>query len=298
MPPLARRGFLRAAALAPLAAPAAAARAPANLAPPRGVQLAAATICADGFANRRHGPALRALPQAGFTRVELNLWYPDVLTPAYLDDLGARCAAAGLEPVCVQGTAFGGEGPGGVLKDVAHKLWLLDAARRLGCRRVKCTGAARGTQGGLPAVIEVCREVAPAYEAAGALLLLENHAQNVLEFPADYDAVFAAVDSPSVALCLDTAHFLGSGVRLAEVVERFHARTRHVDLKDNAGFGGGHAVVMYGEGVADFDAFLADLLGRGYAGILLVEMAHATPREPVVENLRRARERFARYERA
>src|SRR6185436_20591 len=119
-------------------------------------------ICTDGFGNRHHEPAFRILPQLGIHNVEFNVWFPDVITPNYLAALKDRCALAGLKPVCLQGSAFGGEDKLALQKDVGHKLALMYGARDLGCRRVKCTGAARDTQGGLKAVIEICRELAPA----------------------------------------------------------------------------------------------------------------------------------------
>lgn len=79
------------------------------------------------------------------------------------------------------------------------------------------------------------------------------------------------------------------------MVERFHHRTLHVDLKDNANFGQGHDVVPYGQGITNFDAFLQHLLGKGYRGYLLIEMAHAEPKQPLKANLLRGVEMFRRY---
>jgi sugar phosphate isomerase/epimerase len=262
---------------------------------PAAVGLAIATICTDGFANRRHEPAFQLIPQTGLRAVEFNLWYPEVIIPAYLDSVARRCGEHGLQPICLQGSAFGGDGFHAVVHDVAHKLWFMEQARRLGCRRVKFTGGRRGTGGGLQHVIAVCRELAPAAEAMGMLVLLENHANNVIERPEDYREIFSTIDSPALGLCLDTAHFVGAEVPLAEVVREFRPRIRHVDLKDNAVFGGGHRVVNYGEGVVDFDPFLRDLIDGGYAGYLLIEMAWAEPREPVLPRLIAARERFQAY---
>jgi sugar phosphate isomerase/epimerase len=261
------------------------------------VDLAVATICADGFSNQHHKPAFEILPQAGWRNVEFNLWYADQLVPQYLDGLVERCEKSGLTPICVQGTALGGEGREGILKDVSHKLWLLEAAKRLGCRRVKCTGSKRNTNGCLKSVIEVCRELAPVAEELDMLLLLENHAGNVLENIADYDEIFAKIDSPQIGLCLDTGHFEGAGIALVDVVKRFHSRTLQVDLKDCQEFGKGHNTVVFGAGTTNFDAFLDDLLAHDYSGYLVVEMAWAEPKPPVLENLTKARERFAKYAR-
>lgn len=292
-----RRDFLKtlgavgAAAAVPTAARAAAAAAPEK----PFVELAVATICFDGFANRRHEPAFRQLPQLGVRNVEFNLWYPDVITPDYLATVKTRCAAAGLRPVCLQGSGFGGDGAAALQKDVGHKLALMYGARDLGCRRVKCTGAARGTQGGLGAVIAVLRELAPAAQALDQLILVENHAKNVLETIADYDEIFAAIDSPHVGMCCDTAHFWGSGIDPLAVIERFHTRILHVDLKDNRTKGGGHDVVPYGEGITDFTAILDLLRAKRYRGYLLLEQAWREPREPVLPSLANGRDRFLPY---
>lgn len=302
MPPpdVARRDFLHrlgTAAAAPLliSGTSRAATPPAGPAEPPFVHLAVATICLDGFSHRRHEPAFRLLPEVGVPNVEFNVWYPETLTPPYFAGLRERCTRAGLRPVCVQGSAFGAEGPGGVLKDVGHKLALMYGARTLGCRRIKCTGAPRGTQGGLQAVIEVCKELAPAAKEMDQLILLENHAKSVLETIADYDAIFSAIDSPHIGLCLDTGHFEGAGISLREVVERFSSRLLHIDLKDCAARGAGHRTVPFGEGVTDFGAFLDHALGKGYRGYLVIEMAWAQPRDPVVPLLRRAKDLFQPY---
>ena len=301
--PYSRRHFLQTGTLATLVGATlrpsgAAATSPAH--PARGGEppfreLAVATICTDGFSHRRHEPAFRLIPQLGVTNVEFNVWFPDTITPTYFRDLRERSARAGLKPVCVQGSGFGGEGASGVMKDVGHKLALMYGARELGCRRVKCTGAARGTQGGLKAVIEVCKELAPAAKELDVLVLLENHARNVLETIEDYEEIFAAIDSPYIVMCCDVAHFWGSGIDPLTVIEKFHARIRHVDLKDNRTRGGGHDVVPYGEGITDFKALGEALVARNYQGYLLLEMAWREPREPIVENLKKGRDLFRPY---
>lgn len=298
---LSRRRFLQTAGAAS-ALPFVASASPSGAAsPPRPetpfVELAVATICTDGFGNQHHEPAFRLLPQLGVKNVEFNVWFADVITPNYLASIKRRCAETGLKPVCLQGSSFGGEGTRGVLKDVGHKLALMYGARELGCRRIKCTGAARGTEGGLKSVIEVLRELAPAAKELDMLVLVENHAKNVLENIADYEEIFAAIDSPHIGMCLDTCHFEAVNVSLHDVVEKFHSRILHVDLKDAAERGNGHKPVPYGDGVTDFKAFMEHLRAKHYRGYLLLELAYAQPREPVLENLRKGRDFFTPYAR-
>ncbi len=261
-----------------------------------GVALAIATICTDGFGDHQHEPAFRVIPQLGFKNVEFNLWYPGTLTPRYIDSIASRCKQSGLTPISVQGSGFGGEGRNGINKDLAHKMVLLDHCDRLGCQIVKCTGSRRGTQGGLKSIIEVLKELAPIAEERGLTVVLENHANNVLEGIEDYEEVFAAIDSPNVGMCLDTGHFEGVDVDLIEIVDRFHERILHVDLKDCKVRGKGHDTVPFGQGVTDFDTFLKHLLSKNYQGYLVVEQAWSEPKGDWVSDLKEAYRFFRKWE--
>ena len=192
--------------------------------------------------------------------------------------------------MCIQGTAFGGN----VLKDVTHKLWSMEQARTLGCRRVKFTGAARGTEGGLESVIATLKEIAPAAESMDVLVLVENHARNNIETIEDYERIFAAVPSRHVGMCLDMGHFDGANVDNFEVVRRFHDRILHVDLKDTERKGI-HKVVNYGRGVTDFHGIVRAVLERGYTGYLCIEQAPPLDSTTLVADLTRARGLFERY---
>ena len=142
----------------------------------RGVELAIATIVLDGFGDENFEHAFRIVPQLGIRNVEFNVWFARNLTPQGVESIRRRCEETGLRPISLQGTSFGGN----VVKDVTHKLWHMEQARELGCRRVKFTGARRGTEGGLDAVIATLKELAPAAEEMDVLIAVENHADNVI----------------------------------------------------------------------------------------------------------------------
>ncbi|MDA7680448.1 sugar phosphate isomerase/epimerase [bacterium] len=267
-----------------------------NISEFRGIELAIATICCDGFANKHHGPSFDLLPLTKFKNVEFNLWYPDTITPKYIASIKNRCDRTGLIPISLQGSGFGGEGNNGIIKDLSHKLSLMHHCEQLGCRRVKFTGSRRGTQGGLDSIITVLKELAPAAEDMGILILLENHANNVLERIGDYETIFDQIDSPNVGLCLDTGHFEGVDISLNDVLEKFHSRTLHVDLKDCRKRGAGHDTVVFGQGVTDFDRFLKQLVAYGYSGYLVIEQAWREPKKPLLQNLRAAYDQFQTYE--
>lgn len=258
------------------------------------VELAIATITCDGFGDMNFEPAFAMIPRLPFRNVEFNCWYARNLTPAGIESIRERCKAHGLTPVCVQGSSFGASG--NIIKDVTHKLWNMEAARKLGCRRVKFTGSGRGKEGGLEAVIAVLKEIAPAAEDMDMLILVENHANNNLENIDDYDRVFSAISSPNVGMCMDNAHFDGANVDLMEVVDRFHSRILHIDLKDTERKGI-HKVVRFGEGVTDNAGVVEKMLSHGYEGYLLIEMAPPLDQSTLASDLRKAYDLFHKYER-
>jgi len=233
--------------------------------PAKKVELAIATITCDGFGDENFEKAFEIIPQLPFKNVEFNCWYGRNLTPSGIRSIQKRCDQHGLTPICVQGSSFGAEG--NIVKDVAHKLWLMEAAKKLGCRRVKCTGAGRGKAGGPEAVVEIVRELAPAAEEMDVLLLLENHANNNMEFIEDYEKIFDAINSSHVGMCMDNAHFNGSNVDLMEVVDRFHEKILHIDIKDTEKMGV-HKVVNFGDGVTNNDGMIQKMLDHGYEGYL------------------------------
>lgn len=258
------------------------------------VELAIATITCDGFGDMNFEPAFAMIPRLPFKNVEFNCWYARNLTPAGIESIRERCKEHRLTPVCVQGSSFGAGG--NIIKDVTHKLWNMEAARKLGCRRVKFTGAGRGKEGGLDAVIAVLKEIAPAAEDMDMLILVENHANNNLENIEDYDRVFNAVSSPNVGMCMDNAHFDGANVDLMEVVDRFHSRILHIDMKDTESKGI-HKVVRFGEGVTDNAGVVEKMLSHGYEGYLLIEMAPPLDQSTLEADLRKAYDLFHKYER-
>ena len=290
-----RRGFLHgtAAGLAGLAATAAAApRLAAAVDKERGVEIAIATIALDGFGDEYFQHAFRIVPQLGVKNVEFNVWYPRTVTLAGIEHIREGCYRAGLKPICLQGSAFGGN----VLKDVTHKLWLMEQAKRLGARRVKFTGARRGTEGGLQAVIDTLAELAPAAEQMDVLVLVENHANNNIETIEDYERIFDAVPSRHVGMCLDMAHFDGANVDNFAVIDRFHERVLHIDMKDTEARGM-HKVVNYGSGVTDVHGIVKRMLAHGYTGYLVIEQAPPLNRDTLVADLTRAHQMFKEYER-
>ncbi len=256
-----------------------------------GIKIAIASICLDGFGDENFENTFRIVPKTDIKNVEFNVWYARNITPAGIESIRQRCYQHGLTPISLQGTSFGGN----VIKDVAHKLWHMEQAKNLGCRRVKFTGSRRGEQGGLETVIEVLKELAPAAEEMDVLIAVENHANNNIENSDDYRKIFDAVDSSHVGMCLDMGHFDGASVNNFEVVEEFAEKINHVDIKDVVAFGT-YKSVPYGTGVTKGEAIAQALVDKGYSGYLVIEQA--PPREDLdlTTEMSRIYDIFSRFE--
>ncbi|MGD1894190.1 MAG: TIM barrel protein [Cyclobacteriaceae bacterium] len=293
-----RRNFVKSASVL-AAAPLAGSGLSVNLSVPTsavesvGVELAIATICLDGFGDENFEPAFHIIPQTPIRNVEYNVWNPRNITPSGIASIRERCYQNGLTPISLQGTSFGGN----VVKDVGHKLWLMEQTKALGCRRVKFTGSRRGEQGGLENVIAVLKELAPAAEEMDVLIAVENHANNNIENIEDYDKIFAAVDSTHVGMCLDMGHFDGASVSNFDVIDRFHHKINHIDLKDVVAFGT-YKSVPYGTGITKGEEIVQALIDKGYSGYIVIEQAPPKEGLELVQEMTRIYNQFADFERS
>jgi sugar phosphate isomerase/epimerase len=234
--------------------------------------LACSTLSCDGFGDNDFMKSFEVLPQIGFRYVEFNCWHPADLAPVRVRSIQERSEQTGLTPVAIYGSSFGGENNHALSKDVCHKLRMIEVARQLGCRRIVATGAGRGQQGGIDAILTVLHEIVPLAEETGVLICLENHANNNLETIEDYQRIFDAIDSPNVGICVDTGHFDAAAVDLDQVVEIFSEKINHIHVKE-AIARGVEQFVRFGEGITDNGRLIGQLLARGYEGYVSVELA-------------------------
>jgi sugar phosphate isomerase/epimerase len=235
------------------------------------------------------------MPRVGFRFVEFNCWYPRTITLAKMRDLVQRCQEAGLTPIAIHGTSFGGETAGDLTRDVAHKLHMMVAAQELGCRRIVASGAARGTGGGIAAIVTVLKEILPAAEEQDVLVCLENHADNTLENIDDYQQIFDRIDSPNLGICLDTGHFDAAGVDIDALIDTLGAKVNHVHVKENLGRGSQN-FVRFGAGTTDNHRVINRMLANGYTGYITVELSPQQDTSTIPEDLSLARAMFAPYE--
>lgn len=113
----------------------------------------------------------------------------------------------------------------------AHLETYLDLCGRCRSRLLRFVVDAAGYEPSAETVIALVKKAAPAIEAAGVTLAIENHDR----FPAaTLRHIVQAIGSPAVGVCLDTANSLGAGEGLVEVLRELAALTVNLHVKDVA----------------------------------------------------------------
>jgi len=233
------------------------------------INLSCATLSVEGFGDTNFDKTFVQMPEIGYKYVEFNLWYPSMLSPAALKLLKDRCAAASLKASSIQ--VNGGIG-GDLMRDFTHKVWAMEAARRLGCRMVVTTGNTRGEGGGIEAIIASLKMLSPVAEDMDMLISLENHYNNNLETIDDYRHIFNEIPSSHVGLCIDTGHFDASNVDMDALIDEFHTRINHIHLKENRGKGA-KEFTRFNEGTTDNHHIIKRMIEYGYSGYLVIEVS-------------------------
>jgi len=262
------------------------------------IKLACATISFDGFGDNNFVKTFELAPKIGFEYIEFNCWYPSTLTPGKMRDINERMKKSGLKAAAVHVGSLGGATKEELTKDVCHKIRAMQCAKEIGCRRLSASGYGRGDAGGLDAVIESLKELAPIAEEMDVLICLENHANNNLEFIDDYRRVLDAIPSRHVGINIDTGHFDASSVDMMKLIEEMGDRVNHIHVKENKGYGK-KEFTRFGEGVTDNDAVINAMIAKGYKGFLTVELSpeigEHDGRPFTIEDIRKPYTLFSKY---
>ena len=233
------------------------------------IKLSCATLSVEGFGETNFEKTFYQMPEIGFKYIEFNLWYPSALTPVMLRSLKDRCDIASLKPSSIH--INGGIG-GDLMSDFTHKIWAMEAARRLGCRLVVTTGYKRSEKGGVEAIISSLKRLSPVAEDMDMLISLENHYDNNIETIEDYRRIFNEIPSNHVGLCIDTGHFDASNVDMDALIDEFHTRINHIHLKENRGKGI-KMFTRFNEGTTDNHHVIKRMIENGYSGYLVIELS-------------------------
>ena len=158
----------------------------------------------------------------------------------------------------------------------------LDAARTMGIRYIVVHGGTHDDQAeGLRLVARILADVAPAYEAAGVVLCLENHyaythhdLHELFSTPEEFVPLFDAVASPSVRFCLDYGHSHMTR-NTDELLARVGPHLAYTHLADNHGVEDDH--VAFGCGTVPWRQALTATHAAGYRGPFTIEFPVRSP---------------------
>ena len=159
----------------------------------------------------------------------------------------------------------------------------VDEGRRLLdlCQRMHAThlilhfGSHAERDEGIQRVVDVCRELAPLYEAAGVTYCLENHypftyhgLNELGGEPGDFHLLFEQVHSPAVRFCLDSGHSNMAGAT-SEFIDELAHKLAYAHLTDNHGEHDDH--LGFAEGTLNWNETLAAMLASGFRGPYVIE---------------------------
>lgn len=236
------------------------------------ILLAASSLTFDGFENNDFLRTFNLASKAGYKRIEFNCWYADTLTPQKMMDLKRRCENAGLQPISVHVSPFGGNDSRDIALNTAHKIRAIEAVKELGCRRVVAPSMSRDGLGSLDNIIKELEILVPIAEREDVLICLENHCSSILAGRDDYQYILDRITSDHVGICLDSGHLEAQGEEILEFIDRFFSRIIHVHLKENNGFGV-KRFSKFGEGTTDNKGMIEKLHRLGYSGYMSVEIS-------------------------
>lgn len=236
--------------------------------------------------------AIAQVPRLGQRWLDVNLWEPAMFTDAtWVRTLRARLDDAGIRVSSLQGGgAFGVADAAGLEHPVTLRRHAIEAAHLLGCTVVAASGPLRqGSEVG--AVIRFLERFAPYAEESGIAHALEPHWRNRIEGIEDYQAIFAAIDSPAYGIALDTGHLFAAGVDIDGLLDRFIDRVMILHLKD-ADRPATHDFVPFGAGKIDNRGIIRRCAAHGFDGFAVLEL-EAPDMEYCLVYLAQAYEHFA-----
>jgi hexulose-6-phosphate isomerase len=159
---------------------------------------------------------------------------------------------------------------------IAHLLWLLEQARRIGVTRVVLPfvdSSAIRDEADREAVIDTLNAALPAAVSAG----IELHLETGLS-PNEFAALLARIPHPYVKVNYDSGNSSSLGYRPAEEFAAYGERLGSVHIKDRVLHG---STVPLGQGDADLDAVFGGLRRLNYAGDFILQVARGTAGEEV-----------------
>ncbi len=234
------------------------------------IRLAVSSLTFEGFENTRFENLFENAANVGYRYVEFNCWYPEMLLPENIKRIRRRCEESGLIPAALHVSGFGGNTSEILTLNTMHKLYAIEAAAQLGCRRV--VGSAMQSCSHLDELAAETELLSKEAEKADVLICLENHCNNILATSRDYEYLFERTGGSHIGVCLDGGHLEAAGESIGSFIEKLSDKINHIHLKENRFFGK-KSFCRFGQGMTDNAAMVNEMYRRGYSGYMSVELS-------------------------
>ena len=218
----------------------------------------------------------RHAPVAGYRHWGLGgpfTWEPGLIQWLDTEALLGRMAGAGLETLTEVWTPpIPTQSEEAAVLGARHVAMSARVTAALGCDRIVQTGGPR-REGGIRQTVRGLELLLELLEDVPVRVCLEPHADSQILYQADYDAIFAELDTPQLGITADTGHFHTAGVDWKSLIHKYADRIYNVHLKDHIGA----QSVAIGQGEIDLGGLVEVLREIGYDGPLALELEVTDP---------------------
>ncbi len=212
---------------------------------------------------------LRIASQCGYKALELIVipgWIHANLREIEPEALLEKIKSYGMDLIALYPGGVDTSSAENIAENLAYIRHTIEVAHKLEVKKMVFTGADGHEHH--ERAIQAYRTLVPYLEEADVTLCLENHYNNQLEFPEDYERLFHAIESSYIGMTIDTGHYTSSQVDILALIDRFHSRVGHIHLKDHIGT----QSVAIGRGETDNPAILKRLHHYEYDSHISLEL--------------------------
>lgn len=141
---------------------------------------------------------------------------------------------------------------------------------------------------------ESLRAWADAAAAAKIVVAIKAHVSSAVQNPERLLWLLRAAESPAIRAAYDFSHFQAQGLALEETLAALLPQTRFIHVKDVRGTPNDKVeFLLPGEGTIDYGAYFKKLTALGYRGDVVVEVSGMIFNKPGYEPVGAARKSFA-----
>ena len=215
-------------------------------------------------------------PKAGYTYWGLAgpiTWTPGLIQWLDTEGLQRQAAEAGMKGLTeVYASAISTDSVQAAQNSVNDLLLNAQAAVKLKCPLLVFSGGKRRSDG-MKHTLAGLDKLVKAISDMPVKVALEPHLGSQFQNEADYDEIFAHINTKQIGITIDTGHFHVADVDWKALIRKYPDRIYNVHVKDHIGA----QSVPVGNGEVDMPGLIHELRAINYPGPLAVELEVEDP---------------------